>query len=176
MAEKESPRIRILRVDYERVKILINNSDFIHVDKVGGNPPESYLIRFTCKGIAGIDSQGTPIISENHRVMIELHKEYPVKAPHLKWTTPIFHPNFHDSKVCINDNLWSPEQRLDDLIIMLGRMIQFQHYNTESVLNSSAQNWTRMHQNELPLDDRPLHRGVIDKIENNSKIVKIRVR
>ena len=36
--------------------------------------------------------------------------------------TPVFHPNFDDSMVCVGD-FWAASEGLDDLIIRIGRMI-----------------------------------------------------
>ena len=176
MAVRESPRIRRLRKDHERLTSLVDNSNLIRVEEAKGNPPETYVIRFTCKGIASIESDGTVAFSENHVVRIELHKEYPVKAPYINWITPIFHPNFNNSRVCFNAQLWSPEQRLDDLVIMLGRMIQFQHFNVDSPLDKSAAIWAKGHKSILPVDNRPLHHGLKDKVESRSPVIKIQVR
>ena len=176
MGAIESPRIRRLRADYENVRKLAGNSDFIHIESIAGNPPEKYIIKFTCKGIAHIDSSQAPIISEEHKVKIELHKEYPVKAPYLVWMTDIFHPNFDGPKVCINDQFWSVEQKLEDLILMLGRMIQFQHFNVESKLDGIAASWAAAHRSILPIDNRPLYRGIKDPNSNTTNVIKINIK
>ena len=43
-----------LRNDYQRVRDLANRSELIHIIRTEGDPPEKYLIRFTCRGVEGI--------------------------------------------------------------------------------------------------------------------------
>src|SRR5258705_11678184 len=67
--------------------------------------------------------------------------------------TPVFHPNFDDAMVCIGD-FWAASERLDDLIIRLGRMIAYQEYNTKSPLNGLAAKWAAQNIDLLPIDVR----------------------
>jgi hypothetical protein len=67
--------------------------------------------------------------------------------------TPIFHPNFDETSVCIGD-FWAASEGLDDLIIRIGRMIAYQEYNTKSPLNGLAAKWAAEHAHLLPIDSR----------------------
>jgi hypothetical protein len=67
--------------------------------------------------------------------------------------TPVFHPNFDDSTVCIGD-FWAASEGLDDLIIRIGRMISYQEYNTKSPLNGLAAKWAEQHTKLFPIDPR----------------------
>jgi hypothetical protein len=69
--------------------------------------------------------------------------------------TPVFHPNFDDSMVCIGD-FWAASEGLDDLIIRVGRMIAYQEYNTKSPLNGLAAKWAAQNPHLLPVDPRPI--------------------
>jgi hypothetical protein len=69
--------------------------------------------------------------------------------------TPVFHPNFDDSMVCIGD-FWAASEGLDDLIIRVGRMITYQEYNTKSPLNGLAAKWAAQNSHVLPIDARPV--------------------
>jgi hypothetical protein len=69
--------------------------------------------------------------------------------------TPVFHPNFDDSSVCIGD-FWAASESLDDLIIRIGRMISYQEYNTKSPLNGLAAKWAAQNSHLLPVDPRPI--------------------
>ena len=62
---------------------------------------------------------------------VNLSLGYPRRAPQCRMLTPVFHPNFDDSMVCIGD-FWAASEGLDDLIIRIGRMIAYQEYNTKS--------------------------------------------
>jgi hypothetical protein len=67
--------------------------------------------------------------------------------------TPVFHPNFDESSVCIGD-FWAASESLDDLIIRIGRMIAYQEYNTRSPLNGLAAKWAAQNNHLLPIDPR----------------------
>ena len=69
--------------------------------------------------------------------------------------TPVFHPNFDDSMVCTGD-FWAASERLDDLIVRLGRMIAYQEYNTKSPLNGLAAKWASQNVLLLPIDARSI--------------------
>ena len=73
--------------------------------------------------------------------------------------TPIFHPNIDETghHVCID--VWYPSKFLDELCIMLGRMIQYKNFNSYSPLRSDAAIWAVEHEHLLPVDQRPLRRG-----------------
>ena len=67
--------------------------------------------------------------------------------------TPVFHPNFDDTTVCIGD-FWAASEGLDDLVIRVGRMITYQEYNIKSPLNGLAAKWAAQNANLLPIDPR----------------------
>src|ERR1700691_5057259 len=75
--------------------------------------------------------------------------------------TPVFHPNFDDSMVCIGD-FWAASEGLDRLVIRIGRMISYQEYNTKSPLNGLAAKWAAQNSNLLPIDPRPVAPPLID--------------
>ena len=79
-----------LNNDHQRIRDLVNRSEFIHIAGTEGDPPEKYVIRFTCKGVEKLSATNKPVYRESHEVVIYLHAEYPLKQPQLKWRTPIF--------------------------------------------------------------------------------------
>jgi ubiquitin-protein ligase len=60
---------------------------------------------------------------------VNLSLDYPRRAPQCRMLTPVFHPNFDDSQVCIGA-FWAASEGLDDLVVRIGRMICYQEYNT----------------------------------------------
>lgn len=86
---------------------------------------------------------------------VNLSLGYPRRAPQCRMLTPVFHPNFDDSMVCIGD-FWAASEGLDDLIIRIGRMIAYQEYNTKSPLNGLAAKWAAQNSQLLPIDSRPV--------------------
>jgi ubiquitin-protein ligase len=155
-----------LRNDYERVRELVDRSEFIHILATDGKPPEKYLIQFSCRGVERLSPQGRPITSERHEVSVYLHAEYPLKQPQLKWLTPIFHPNIHlTGAVCIG--AWWPAKTLDELLLSLGEMIQYKNFDPKDPMNSKAAAWANRHLQLFPIDPRPL------KGEALSDLIKI---
>ena len=144
-----------LRNDYNKVKELTDNSDLMELVRTEGNPPDKYQIRYTCRSVEKVDMKGAPTIREVHEVSIYLHAEYPIKQPQLKWLTPIFHPNIHNTgAVCIG--AWWPAKTLDELILTMGDMLQFKNYDPKDPMNSKAAAWALRNKNRFPIDDREL--------------------
>jgi ubiquitin-protein ligase len=126
-----------LRNDYISIRSLVDRSDLIHVRATEGNPPEKYLIRFTCKGVEKVTPSGRPVYRESHEVRVYLHAEYPLKQPQLKWVTPIFHPNIHvTGAVCIG--AWWPAKTLDELLLTLGEMVQYKNFEDQRSLKGQS--------------------------------------
>jgi len=141
--------------DYRRIQELVNRSEFIHIVSTEGNPPERYVIRFSCRGVEQLTPSNKPVIREDHEVVIYLHAEYPLKQPQLKWKTPIFHPNIHRSgAVCIG--AWWPAKTLDELLLTLGEMIQYKNFDPHDPMNSRAASWALRNKRLFPIDSRPL--------------------
>ncbi len=144
-----------LRNDNRQILDLVNRSEFIHVARAEGNPPEKYLIRFTCKGVEKVTPSGKPIYRESHEVSVYLHAEYPLKQPQLKWLSPIFHPNIHvTGAVCIG--AWWPAKTLDELLLTLGEMVQYKNYDPRDPMNSKAATWALRNKRLFPVDRRDL--------------------
>jgi ubiquitin-protein ligase len=143
-----------LRNDYQRVRELVNRSELIRIMATEGDPPEKYLIRFTCRGVEALNG-AQPVFREVHEVRIYLHAEYPLKQPQLKWMTPIFHPNIHSTgAVCIG--AWWPAKTLDELLLTLGEMVQYKNLGPKDPMNSRAAAWSVRNKHLFPIDARPL--------------------
>jgi len=80
----------------------------------------------------------------------------------MRWLTPIFHPNINEEGTWVCVDVWWPSKFLDDLCIMLGRMIQYKNYNPHNPLRGDAAKWAIEYAHLLPVDKRPLRRGVPD--------------
>jgi ubiquitin-protein ligase len=152
-----NPRIRArrLQAEFERVRELHNKGGLIAVENTRGDPPDRYIIRFTCRGIAAVFN-GQPIYSNLHRVALALTDAFPVNQPLMEWLTPIFHPNIsaNGEAVCIGS--WYPAKTLDELLLMLGEMIQYKNYASYDPLHLDASLWAMAHKDLFPVDKRPL--------------------
>jgi hypothetical protein len=117
-------------------------------------PPEIYRFQYFLRGLY-VAPDGAILERSEHLLEVNLSLGYPRRAPQCRMLTPVFHPNFDDSSVCIGD-FWAASESLDDLVIRIGRMIAYQEYNTKSPLNGLAAKWAAQNANLLPVDPRPV--------------------
>lgn len=147
-----SPRIRRLTLDYELLQKILRESPLVAISGVAGMPPEIYRFSYKLKGLY-VSPSGEILERDTHLLEVNLTLDYPRRAPQCRMLTPIFHPNFDETSVCIGD-FWAASEGLDDLIIRIGRMIAYQEYNTKSPLNGLAAKWAAEHAQLLPIDSR----------------------
>lgn len=185
----QSPRMRRLRGDYERMRELQGRTSLINFEAQSvhkGVPPERYIVTFRCKSIIAVDKRGEPKYGEHHQVEVYLHNQYPQRWPGLKWLTPIWHPNINhiNGSVCIDAAWWTAARSLDRLIIMLGEMLQYKNYHDDPTKppfpwDPEAARWCRAyrtkHPHAFPVDKRELMRPERVKLndEKTSKKAKI---
>jgi hypothetical protein len=161
-----------LRADRERLRTLAGSSDLIAVEELEGDPPEAYRVTFSCRGVVA-PGLTRPVLSESHRVLITLPVEYPTRGPQLRWLTEIFHPNVNPEGTLVCVDAWYPGRLLDDLCVMLGRMIQYKNYNPLNCLRPEAALWALRHRALLPVDERPLRRGAEGELPGHDFEVRI---
>lgn len=171
-----NPRQVRLAIEYTNLMNLAARSDLIAVEALDvhpGWPPEKYLITYRCRGIVGIDPDGAPKYGDFHQVKMYLPSDYPLREPHLKWMTPIWHPNIdHEvpNHVCTNtaQNYFAGKP-LSDLVRAVGEMVQYVRYHAAWVppypLDRAAATWVVDYaepngivSKSKPVDDRPLLR------------------
>jgi hypothetical protein len=141
----------------------------IQLTGTAGLPPEYYRVTYAMRGLY-VDSGGQILERTEHVLEINLSLGYPRRAPQCRMLTPVFHPNFDEASVCIGD-FWAPSERLDDLIVRVGRMIAYQEYNTKSPLNGLAARWAAENPQFLPIETREIAPPLLEKGE-----VELRVR
>lgn len=163
-----SPRIRRLRLDYQRLQDRFNAWEPIQVVEAIGEPPERYRIAYRVKGLV-VGAGGEIQERDEHHVEINLTLDYPRRAPQCKILGAVFHPNFDATTICIGD-FWAASEGLDDLIIRIGRMITYQEYNTKSPLNGLAAKWAAENAHLLPVDSAELAPPLQGESENLAAI------
>ena len=152
--QKLPPRQRRLASDFRKMQERFSAFPLIHLERVGGNPPENYVVSYHIRGIERvIDEQVT--YRDYHEVEIKLPGTYPRTPPTCRMLTPIFHPNIEPAIICIGDH-WTAAERLCDLVVRIGEMIAYQAYNIKSPLDGEAAMWADLHQGMLPVDGRDL--------------------
>lgn len=149
-----SPRIRRLKLDYESLQQRFADWPVIRMVGTAGMPPELYRFQYSLRGLY-VAGDGSILERNEHLLEVNLSLGYPRRAPQCRMLTPVFHPNFDDSSVCIGD-FWAASESLDDLIIRIGRMISYQEYNTKSPLNGLAAKWAAQNTHLLPIDPQPV--------------------
>src|SRR5579884_1834542 len=149
-----SPRIRRLKLDQESLFKRFANWPLIRITGTAGMPAELYRFQYLVRGLY-VAPDGSILERNDHLLEVNLSLGYPRRAPQCRMLTPVFHPNFDDSSVCIGD-FWAASEGLDDLIIRIGRMISYQEYNTKSPLNGLAAKWAAQNAHLLPVDPRPV--------------------
>lgn len=160
-----SPRTRRLKLDHETLTRRFAGWPVIQITGSAGLPPEIYQFQFNLKGIY-VNAAGEILERDTHVLEVQLSLEYPRRAPQCRMLTPVFHPNFDETSVCIGD-FWAASEGLDDLVVRIGRMIAYQEYNTRSPLNGLAAKWAAEHLSLLPIDGRtvapPLENTAVTK-------------
>ncbi|MGA8490197.1 MAG: ubiquitin-conjugating enzyme E2 [Terriglobales bacterium] len=136
------------------LQALLRDWSLIKVTGKAGIPPEIYRLTYNIRGLY-VSGSGEILERDSHLLEVNLTLGYPRRAPQCRMLTPVFHPNFDDSMVCIGD-FWAASEGLDDLIIRIGRMIAYQEYNTKSPLNGLAAKWAAQNCHLLPIDPRPV--------------------
>jgi hypothetical protein len=155
-----TPRLRRLYADAQAVRDEFAGHPYIKVTPLYGNPPEAYEIVYNVPGVVLEEGTSRPVIRNEHRARIYLHKDYPREKPKCVMETPIFHPNF-GSYICIDD-YWAAGETLVDIIIHIGQMIQYQNYNPKSPLNPVAARWATQHADLFPVGKLDLYQADLD--------------
>jgi len=149
-----SPRTRRLLLDEQMLETLLRDWPLIQITGKAGIPPEIYRFTYNLRGLY-VSASGEILERDTHLMEVNLSLGYPRRAPQCRMLTPIFHPNFDDSMVCIGD-FWAASEGLDDLIVRIGRMIAYQEYNAKSPLNGLAAKWAAQNPQLLPIDARTI--------------------
>src|ERR1700719_3166280 len=147
-----SPRTRRLMLDEETLLRLLQGWPLIQITGKAGIPPEIYRFTYNLRGLY-VSGLGEILERDTHVLEVNLTLGYPRRAPQCRMLTPVFHPNFDDSMVCIGD-FWAASEGLDQLVIRIGRMIAYQEYNTRSPLNGLAAKWAEQHAQVFSVDSR----------------------
>jgi ubiquitin-protein ligase len=141
-------------LDQQSLTQRFQNWPLIQITETAGMPPEVYRFHYAIRGLY-VSPVGEILERDSHMLEVNLTLGYPRRSPQCRMLTPVFHPNFDDSSVCIGD-FWAASESLDDLIVRIGRMIAYQEFNTKSPLNGLAAKWASEHAAMLPVDPRPV--------------------
>jgi ubiquitin-conjugating enzyme E2 A len=77
------------------------------------------IMRWTATIYGPSDS---PYENGEFKMLIRYDSDYPVKAPSVKFLTPMYHPNiYRDGKICIDilQSEWSPSQNIGTILLSI---------------------------------------------------------
>jgi len=109
-----SPRTRRLLLDHQTLTSRLADWPLIQISGTAGMPPEIYRFTYNLRGLY-LAPSGEILERSVHLLEVNLSLGYPRRAPQCRMLTPVFHPNFDESMVCIGD-FWAASEGLDDLI------------------------------------------------------------
>ncbi len=150
--------------DWDEMKKIISPA----ISWVGqGSPPYRYDVTYHIRSIIGLDSNGTPIYRNEHRIVVDIPSGYPysgesIMAKMSNDCSPIFHPNFWTGGlICIwgngNTDL-GPNETVAMVCTRIGRLIQFDQYLTQEAhrANPQAADWYAKNKNSglFPTDNQ----------------------
>ena len=153
--DKLPVRLRRLLADAAQIADKFSYCPYASVIDVQGDPPEIYKVKYAIRSIEKLE-KGDPVFRNEHIAEIQLTSDYPRQAPKCRLLTPIFHPNFDETTICVGDH-WAAGERLSDLVVRIAEMLAFQAYNIRSPLNGQAAMWVDLHPNDLPTDRQNFH-------------------
>lgn len=162
-------RLKRLENDYKDVKNTFTDNRYVQFEVLKGDPPNKYRITYRVKGLIPGDPE--PKVKKTHQVEIYLPKEYPYMYPICKFKTRHFHPNVYEGNNTVCLGKWTAELPLADLVVWIGRMIQYQNYNIDDPANGAAADWAEENEKKFPIDDKDigvLKEGFIDFDEHDS--------
>ena len=145
-----------LQADYEQVLALAANSGGrLVIESTKGRPPDEYVLTYHCRSIEAL-KDGKPVYRAFNRVRVKLPSRYPAPsaAPVAELLTPIFNPHVYANRVvCMGS--WQTTEYLEDLVLRLGAMIQFdrRYMDILDPANEQAMFWVTRNLLQLPTDN-----------------------
>jgi len=147
-----------LKTQYVEAMTFAQRSDILSLVPVAGDPPNKYIAKFDCTGLAETEA-GVTVINQ-HLVGIYFPEEYQrtVCDPGqvLTWLEPRneFHPNINAPLCCVGPI--PPGMSLLNLLHQLFAMITWQKFTPRenNALNKAACSWARANLDRLPVDPR----------------------
>ncbi len=127
--------------------------------------PTQYTLAFEANSWAPPPASGQqPVPITQHEVLIDLPSEFPIRAPLVRWLTPIFHPNvFPDlpadprrRMVCLGELMEHYEPGLDfgKLLQMLLEIAAYRNYDLQSFVDPDARRWAHSREGQIAIEQR----------------------
>lgn len=147
-------RQRRLANEYAELEHYSRQHPRVRLTQVVGDPPERYEVELR---VASIQlEQGEVVPARDHRVEIQVSRNFPRSPPTFRLLTAAFHPNIQGETVQFEEH-WNDSMSLTQLVIRLSEMLAFQRYQLGNAINPAAVTWIQQHIDQLPLDERNMH-------------------
>ncbi len=141
-----------LIADYNDMRYLSERNPTITFEANRAHAPDRYEVTFDSRSFVELaPGERIPRIGDSHRVEIILGRDYPRRAPFVRWLTPIFHPNIRpgDGAVCLGvlQERYLPGLGVARIVRQLAEMIQWRNYDAFNPFNKDAAEWAANPQN-----------------------------
>jgi ubiquitin-conjugating enzyme E2 A len=136
-----------IRLTRELAKLQTEELDGIHID-----PPSDLMVwHATIRG-----PPDTPYEEGEFKMQLKFDTDYPVKAPSIKFITPMYHPNiYRDGKICVDilqSHEWTPAQNVRTILVSIMSLLM--DPNPASPANREAAELYNKDKNEYALKVR----------------------
>jgi len=145
----------------EEASALKRESDILDIVPLHGDPPDTYLAIFGCRGLIQT-GPGEPEIADRFVVGIRFPEDYLRRVEPRDIVTLVhplgtaFFPNVLGPMICIGRIV--PGTSLVDILYQLHAILTFTKFSLVDYLNPVAAEWARRNLDRLPIDPRPLKR------------------
>ncbi|XP_044743809.1 ubiquitin-conjugating enzyme E2 2-like [Chrysoperla carnea] len=122
-------------IAYKRLQIDLQRLQKDHVPGIYAFPTSDFHV---WRAVI-IGPEDTPYEDGTFKLRMEFSDQYPIKAPKVYFTTPIFHPNIHENgTICLDilSNRWS--STYDVLGILTSILSLLNDPNPDSPMNAKA--------------------------------------
>src|SRR6516162_449029 len=103
-----------------------------------GDPPNEYLVTYACYGLLDMGADAEPKEGYTFRVKFTLPQEYPNAPPIVMGLQSVFHPNISGNTICFGGRHWRGGEKLANLVLRIGRMIQYESVNEDDAYNTRS--------------------------------------
>jgi hypothetical protein len=153
-----------LRDQHARALALAAASDILQVWTDGSEFPQRYVARFHCRSVVISPGSEPRPAESDFEFGLRLPDDY-LREPEPQQVVMVFrpwviyHPNVSGPFICLGRLAGGTP--LTDILFQIYEIISFQKWSAHDGLNEEACEWARGHQDQFPLDRRPLKRKEI---------------